>query len=70
MKQSLNWHRMALANARAVEDQCRKERVEITHKLNRLEAENERYAAQIMEARRRGMDGFDSERFMKKKGAK
>lgn len=74
MKRSIEWHEQCLMNyRRSLDDRLRR--------LTNMEKEYERGvaeyevmavaynqdAAKLAEAKRRGLDGYDSERFMKKR---
>jgi hypothetical protein len=66
-KQSLEWHEEALSNTRAWLKNLIANRDRWQEDVNRGMRIVAFYEAQIEEARRRGMGGFDSERFLKSK---
>lgn len=70
MKFPISWHEECLKNS---EDYLRKMRAwtlkYVADYRRQREAVRQR-RAQLEEAKRRGLDGYDHERFMKKRGAK
>ena len=69
MKESIAWHRTCLANATAHYGRVRRDAEACLAACVKGEAQCRHYAAQIAEAERRGMDGFDRERLMKRRTA-
>lgn len=64
----LEWHRECLANHRATISRQQVELERLKAEVQRSVVEAEFYAVQIEEAERRGMDGFDKDRLLIKKG--
>lgn len=69
MKQPLDWHRECLSNnlKHLTSEQATLHRVREAVKRDQQDCNF--YRDQLIEAERRGLDGFDRERFMKKKKA-
>ena len=67
MKFPITWHEKCLGNSRLHLERDRRYVEGLAHRLQLLEAQIAFYAEQISEARQRGMDGFDSERFLVKR---
>lgn len=67
MKMPMEWHRQCLenmiSNLSTEEDRVNR----AVRDLNRSRIEVATYREQIIEAERRGMDGFDAERLLKKR---
>ncbi len=70
MKFSISKHESHLTNAKASLAQEEARLAKMTMTVQRLRDQVEQYEQQIVEAKRRKLDGFDSDRFMKgRKGA-
>ena len=67
MKHPIEWHEQRLINRNAHLDRQRDELDRLQSNIERLEDENNHLAMQIGIARQRGKDGFDEDRFLKKK---
>jgi hypothetical protein len=65
--QSLEWHRDCLKNARGTLARRKSELSRFEDHLREMEEQIEFEAMQLAEAERRGMDGYDNERFLKRK---
>ena len=68
-KFQLDWHRICLANSRRNLAEKQTQLARMQSEVQQHLARHEFYAAQIAEAERRGMDGFDSSRLLIKKRA-
>ena len=64
MKQSMKWHRECLANSKQHLDAQERHLANVTDSVDGLRKRVAFYTAQVAEAERRKLDGFDSERFM------
>jgi uncharacterized membrane protein len=67
MKMPINWHRQCLQNAQknlALEEIAMQKRIAA---LETLRSRALDYEAQVSEAVRRGMDGFDADRFLQRR---
>lgn len=64
MKMPLAWHKQCLVNATLSAQSMRESLKRQIESCERLEEENRFSAQQIAEAERKGMDGFDPDRFM------
>jgi len=69
VKRDLGWHKKCWENSersiRAARDNLARE----TIRLEAMQRDNDFRSAQITEAERRGLDGFDADKFMKKRTA-
>ena len=68
MKQPISWHKSCLANMQGSLSRKCVEMERTAQEYYRALHECERYQDQIITALDKGMDGFDQDRFMKKKG--
>lgn len=68
MKMSLDWHKECHANSARTLEGDRVALARQAERFARSEREHARRAAQIAEAERRGLDGFDADRLLKPKG--
>lgn len=69
-KRPISWHERCLENTKASLELKAHEAARIQKDLERLQRQASFYEAQIAEAVRRGLDGFDAERFMKERPKK
>jgi hypothetical protein len=69
MKNSLRWHRECLKNRQGSLEWTIKEIAKLRVTAERLEKENAFHEKQIAQAEKEGRDGFDSERYMRKREA-
>lgn len=70
MKFPISWHEECLKNAEYYLRQVRARALKCVADYRRQREEIRQQRAQLEEAKRRGLDGYDRERFMKKRGAK
>lgn len=70
MKMPLKWHEECLQGRFDTYVRLRQKADEAVEDADRCQAECAFYARQIGEARARGKDGFDAERFLVKRGRK
>lgn len=70
MKMPIEWHEECLVNHHASLNRIKQEFKRHEENLLRATSEYEFRKLQIEEAKRQGKDGFDSERFLKKRAAK
>ncbi len=63
----MDWHRECFKNVSAHVEGLRRDVARKTAELERSEIELARYAEQIAEAEKRGVDGFDRDRFLVKR---
>lgn len=69
MKMPVSWHRQNLANSKSYLEQQREQFRRTESALARLEASYNESFEQYEEAVRRGVDGYDSDKFGKKRHA-
>lgn len=70
MKLPINWHKECLSN-RYFSIKSKEERMNILKKeLEREIADFDFYSSQILEAEKKGIESFDSDRFMHKRNKK
>lgn len=67
-KQSIKWHEDCLKNSQASWAADQKRTSAEVERLEKWRIENQLYEDQIQEAKRKGRDGFDREKFGKKRG--
>jgi hypothetical protein len=68
-KFSIKWHEECFANSAASTEELRRNVARMTVELSRRAEALTFYASQIEEAKKRGMDGFDRDRLLVKRGA-
>lgn len=66
MKASIQWHEECLARSTESRERMLDELRRLTENLKRIRLENAFHAAQIAEAKRRGLTEFDADRLMRK----
>ncbi len=67
MKMPICWHEGCLVNSKRSADHKRARLVELQAELKRDDEHNAEYEIMIRHARGLGMDGFDRDKFMKKR---
>jgi hypothetical protein len=67
LKRLVSWHEECLRNAKSSEEGIRKQIAWLSEDLKRLENSNLLHETQIIEAKKRGLTEFDSERLLKKR---
>lgn len=68
--QSVAWHEERLANVRQTLEREKEGLARLQSRIEQIEADVLLLNAQIAEAKRRGIAGFDADRFLKKRSAK
>lgn len=62
-KKPISWHEEGLANWRRTVETAKTRVAELQRQITRDQATTDEYAAQIEEAKRRGLTAFDRDRF-------
>jgi hypothetical protein len=65
MKWSISWHETCLKNWERSQDEAEEELQRHTERIERRRCDIENYRAKIALAKKKGLNGFDSERFGK-----
>lgn len=65
-KMNIEWHEQCLKNLLASVEAKREEVIRVQEDFERLKKNYEKYQVQVRTAKMKKMDGFDTERFMKK----
>lgn len=68
-KMPLDWHRQCARATRVALADYERRLADLQQTVDRLRADADSYDSQIVEAERRGVDGFDRERFMRSRQA-